>query len=302
MRQHAFLTLIVTALAGPGLAQDVAVATATGEVALQANPSRVAVFDLAAADMLDALGVPIDGLPLPVRLDYLSNAAEGATGVGTLFEPDYEALARLASDLIIAGGRSSAVVEPLSQVAPTIDMTVPATGQAEQVPARLAAYGALFGREAEATAVSADFEAKLTEARAAVAGKGDGLVILVNGGRLSAYGAGSRFGWLHEALGIPEAVEELEAGTHGEAVSFEFLAEADPDWLLVIDRGAAIGAAGEAAQAVLDNPLVAGTTAWQEGQVVYLDPSRVYLATGGVQSMTGTMDEIIAAFGDAAEG
>lgn len=91
---------------------------------------------------------------------------------------------------------------------------------------------------------------------------------------------------------MPEAHPDLAAESHGEAVSFEFIAEVDPDWIFVIDRGAAIGQEGEAAAATLDNPLVAGTTAGEAGQIVYLDPAPLYIARGGLQSMMGTIGEV----------
>lgn len=82
-------------------------------------------------------------------------------------------------------------------------------------------------------------------------------------------------------------------------MSFEFVAEANPDWLLVIDRGAAVGQGGEAAAATLDNPLIAGTTAGKAGQIVYLDGSAMYLASGGVQSLSGALTQLTQAFGSA---
>ena len=103
-------------------------------------------------------------------------------------------------------------------------------------------------------------------------------------------------GWLHGALELPEAHPGLTAEAHGHAISFEFLAETDPDWLLVIDRGAAIGAEGEAAAATLDNPIVARTKAAQQGHIVYLDAGPLYIAGGGAGSMIHTLDEIVAAF------
>ena len=277
----------------------VTVETAAGPAEAPRAPETVAVFDAAAADTIDALGVDIDGLPAPLAVPSLEDAAEAATPVGTLFEPDFEALAALAPDVIIAGGRSAAQVEALSRVAPTLDMTIPADDFPGAVRARLDAYGALFGREAEADALEAELDAAIRDARAAVEGKGDALILLVNGGKLSAFGAGSRFGWLHEALGLPEAAPGIEAGTHGEAVSFEFVAEADPDWILTIDRGAAIGEAGRSAAAVLDNPLVAGTKAGEAGRIVHLDPAPLYVAGGGVRSVLGTLGEVEAAFEEA---
>ncbi|WP_172294747.1 siderophore ABC transporter substrate-binding protein [Pseudoruegeria sp. HB172150] len=287
---------LAAALAAPAFSQDVSVSSYAGEVAAPANPEKVVVFDIAAADTLTALGANIDGLPDPYYVDYLADVAANAETVGTLFEPDFEKLATMAPGLIVAGGRSSAQVEALSAIAPTIDMTIWGENMIDQTRDRIDAYGAIFGLEDKAAELDAALDAKIEEARAAVSGKGNGMIVLTNGGKISAYGDDSRFGWIHQATGLPEAFPDLTAETHGEAISFEFIAEVNPDWLLVIDRGAAIGQAGEAAAATLDNPLVAGTTAGQQGQIVYLSPGPIYIAGGGVTSMTTTLDEIIAAF------
>ncbi len=299
MRTRLLAGLAALTLAAPVLAQDLTVETATGPVQVGADPETLAVFDIAALDTLTALGVPVAGVPNPVYLSSLSEVAAQAQVVGTLFEPDFEALAVLQPDLIVVGGRSSEQVGPVSDIAPAIDMTIWGDDLPGQARARIAAYGALFGKEAEAEALTADLDAKVAEAKEAVAGKGSGLILLTNGGKISVYGAGSRFGWLHSEIGLPEAVDGLDAENHGQPVSFEFLAEHDPEWLLVIDRGAAIGAEGEAAAATLDNPLVAKTTAAREGQIVYLDAAPLYIAAGGAGAMMHTLDQIIAAFGAA---
>ena len=128
------------------------------------------------------------------------------------------------------------------------------------------------------------------------AGQGNALIVMTNGPRISAYGSGSRFGWLHAYLDLPEAVPDLEDTTHGQAVSFEFLREADPDWLLVIDRVAAIGGEGASAQVTLDNALVREMRAWQQGRVIYLDAGALYIAGGGVQSILAALTTLRTAF------
>lgn len=287
--------LAALTLAAPAFAEDVTIATARGDVALAATPEKVAVLDIAAIDTLHALGVPSAGVPDKLYVDYLGDVAAQAQVVGTLFEPDLEALATLAPDLIIAGGRSSTQVEALAPVAPTIDMTIweDVVGQGRD---RIAAYGRLFGKEDKAAELTAALDAKIAQAKAAVEGKGRGLILMTNGPKISAYGKGSRFGWLHDTLGLPEAHENLNPETHGDAVSFEFVAEVNPDWILVIDRSAAIGEPGSA-MATLDNPLVMGTTAWQKGQIVLLSSTPVYIAGGGYTSLMTTLDEMLAAFG-----
>ncbi|MCB4456819.1 siderophore ABC transporter substrate-binding protein [Leisingera sp. McT4-56] len=284
------------ALAGAASAQGLAVETARGRIELPESLERIVVLDVAAADTLGALGVQPVGVPAEMYVSYLDDLQAQAASAGTLFEPDFEAIAMLAPDLIVAGGRSSAQVEPLAEIAPAIDMTIWGTDLAGQALARLRSYGELTGREDRAEELEAAFNAKLAEARAAVDGRGDALIVMTNGPRISAYGAGSRFGWLHQALGLPEAVPDLDAQTHGEAVSFEFIAAADPDWLIVVDRAMALGQSNQAAAVTLDNALVAGTKAWAAGQVIYLNAANIYVAGGGIQSMSATLAEIKAGF------
>lgn len=287
------LCLFAIFLAGPVAAQTMSVETYRGPADVPVDPDTIAVLDVAALDTLDALGVTPDGVVGPLYVDYLDGATEGKAPVGTLFEPDFEALAVMSPDLIIAGGRSYAAVPDLGQIAPTIDMTIweDVVGQGL---ARLATYGEIFGKQAEADALAKSFQDKLENTRRVVANYDQALIVMTVGPKISAYGASGRFGWLHTALDLPEAVAEVETTTHGEAISFEFIREADPDILIVIDHLAAIGQGGERAHATLDNALVHETEAWKTGKVVYLESAPLYIAGGGIQSMSITLDQIAA--------
>jgi iron complex transport system substrate-binding protein len=290
--------LAATVLAGTASADPVVVDTARGPVEVAEVPRRVVVLDMAALDTIDALGVRPVGVPEKVFVPYLEAVAADAEAVGTLFEPEFEAVAALEPDLIVVGGRSSAQYDALSAIAPVIDMTIGDGTLLEEARARILGYGALFGREAAAAALEAELDAGLAAAREAVADKGSALIVMTNGPKVSAYGPGSRFGWVHTALGLEPAVEDVEAATHGEAISFEFIHATDPAWLLVVDRAAAIGEEAASARETLDNPLVAETTAWENGQIVYLDAAPIYIAGGGVRSLGHTLDEITAAFSE----
>ncbi|WP_319411666.1 siderophore ABC transporter substrate-binding protein [uncultured Cohaesibacter sp.] len=280
-------------------AAEVEISTARDAAQFANSPQHVVVMDVAALDTIDALGIVPVGVPDKLFVSYLDHLTGKAEGVGSLFEPNFEAINALQPDLVVVGGRSSAQYDQMSKLVPTIDMTIPGTDIVAQARVRLEDYGKLFGKEQKASELEAAFDAKLAEAKTAVAGKGNGLIILTNGPKISAYGATGRFGWLHEAIGLPEAVTSIEEATHGEAISFEFIRDADPDWLLVVDRSAAIGASGASAQATLDNALVHETKAWKKQQIVYLDAANIYIASGGVQSMSHTLDEVIAAFSKA---
>ena len=275
------------------LAQSVEIETYRGPQEVNINPSKVVVLDIAALDTLAALGVEVDGVVNPLYVPYLN--AGSATAVGTLFEPNYEALAALAPELIIAGGRAHEVVPTLAELAPTIDMTIweDTVGQGLS---RLEAYGKIFDKQAVATAMAAELQVKIERARSSVADAGDVLILMTNGPKVSAYGSNGRFGWIHRTLSLSEAVPEVEQATHGEAVSFEFIKEANPDVLLVIDRLAAIGRESDGARATLDNALVRETNAWQHDRVIYLDSAPIYIANGGIQSLIVFLIQIIDAF------
>lgn len=301
MRPLLLAGLFACTSAASALAHEITIETAAGPMQVPHPPETVVVFDPASIDTIATLGQPIAGLPSPLYLDGIDDVKASAEVVGTLFEPDFESLAVMQPDVIVIGGRSSEQAPALRQIAPTIDMTIWGDDMLAQARDRIAAFGTLFDKQDEATALTEALDAKIEEARAAVEGKGTGLILLTNGGKISAYGVNSRFGWLHSALDLPEAHPGLSDDTHGQAISFEFIAETNPDWLLVIDRAAAIGADGEAAASTLDNPLVARSTAAQEGQIVYLDAAPMYVSGGGASSMMHTLDEIISAFGGASE-
>lgn len=294
MRHFALSCGLAASLALPAFAEDVTIATAQGDVTLPAVPQKVAVFDVAAIDSLNALGVTVAGVPDKTFVSFLEQPTKDATKIGTLFEPDLEALAGLAPDLIIVGGRSATQKAAVEQVGTTIDMTI-SPDLLTDAKARINAYGQLFAKTDEAAALNAALDDKLAALQAAAKDKGKALVILTNGPKMSAFGKGSRFGWIYDATGLPEAVENLKVGGHGDAISHEFIAEANPDWLFVIDRGAAIGAEGQSAEATLKNPLIEGTNAWKNGQVAYLPPANMYISGAGYGSLTQTLDQLTAA-------
>lgn len=273
--------------------------TAKGKVEIAARPARVAVYDIAAIDTLNAIGVKIDGVPAKLYVPRLEPLKDAGEVVGTIFEPDFEALSALAPELIIVGGRSSPQLAMTKQVAASIDMTMDDTNLVAQAKARLNTYGVLFGKEAEAEAAGRKLDEAIGAARTAVKDKGNALIVMTSGLKISTYGKGSRFGWLHAVLGLPFAVENVEAATHGEAVSFEFISKANPDWLIVLDRAAAIGSGEQGAKATLDNELVAGTTAWKKGQVIYLPAADFYIAAGGIQATCQVLAQITDAFAKA---
>ena len=276
--------------------EKVTVKTARGDTVVPKNPQNVAVYDLGALDTLTALGVPVGATIDKSMLPYLQGAFDKAKHVGTLFEPNYEALGAFKPQLIIIGSRTSKAAQQLNEIAPTIDMTADTKNLRTSAEERIDAYAQIFGKQAEADKLKADINQAFDAARTAAQGKGKGLVIIVSGGKLSAQSPTSRLGgWLHQDIGLAPVDANMKEGSHGMPISFEYIKEKNPDWLFVLDRSAAIGEEGKAAKDVLDNPLVAESTAWKKGQVVYLDSS-AYLAAGGAKQLQTVVNQAAEAF------
>lgn len=262
---------------------------AAGTSVVPLTPRKVVVFDTSILDTMDALGIPVAGVPRnnatfpPFLAKY---QGQGYLNAGGLFEPDFQAISAAAPDLIVGGGRAKKASGELNKIAPTIDLEVDDSRFMESFRQRTLQLGEIFGKEAATKAALDDFDRQAAAVRVKAAGAGTGLVVLISGGRLSAYGPGSRFGFIYDGLGFTPPLELPDKGLHGNAMSFELLLQADPDWLFVISRDAAIGTQGAAsAEQVLDNELVARTTAKRLGHIVHLDSAEMYVA-GGLQTLT----------------
>jgi len=275
-----------------------------GEITVPFQPERVVVLDFAALDTVDTLGfgdtvvgIPASQTPPP----HLAAYADSAENVGNLFEIDFEAVNALAPDLILAGGRSQSLVPELAEIAPTVDITGEWGSEPflESLRQNTTAIAQIYGAEDAAAEALAEIDAKIAAVAEQAADAGPGLVIMTSGGEVSAYGPdpAGRFDLVYNVFGIEPAVEQVAIDTHGDAISFEFLAQTNPDMLIVLDRDAAIGAEGESAEAILDNPLVASTSAAQNDKILYVETAKWYLSFGGLQSLNTMIDEVASLVG-----
>jgi len=283
----------------PFSAQALNVKHGQGQTEVAQNPQKVIVFDLASLDNMAKLGLEsvIIALPEAPLPDYLERFGDAKyEKVGTLFEPDFEAVAALEPDLIIVGGRSQAKYNDLAAIAPTIDLSVDNERYLASVADNVRILGEIFDKKDVAEQELAALDKDVAQVKEQAETKGRGLLILTTGGKMSAYGPGSRFGILHSDFGVVPAAADLSVGNHGQPISFEFILETNPDWLFVIDRDAAIGSATGAAQQLLDNPVVNKTIAAEKKQIVYLNPQNWYLIGGGLGGLHQTLDQIMAAY------
>jgi iron complex transport system substrate-binding protein len=271
--------------------EQVTVKHKLGETTVEKNPEKVVVFDFGTLDTLNDLGVEVAGVPKDSLPSYLSDyEGEDYTHVGGLKEPDFEQIYEVDPDLIIISGRQSDLYEEFAEIAPTIYVELDAENYMDSFKGNVEMLANIFDKQEEAEEKLAAIEENVENLKAKTS-DAEGLIVLATGGKLSAYGEGSRFGIIHDTFGVQAVDENIEVATHGQKVSFEYILEQNPDYLFVIDRDAVVSDE-PAAKQMMENDVVKQTAAYEKDQIVYLDPNYWYLSGGGLQSVQAMIDEI----------
>ncbi|MFY9176750.1 MAG: siderophore ABC transporter substrate-binding protein [Caldicoprobacterales bacterium] len=263
------------------------------EITLEKKPERVVVFDFGVLDIMDYIGEDVVGLPkqsLPPYLDKYND--DQYTNVGSLKEPNFETIYELKPDLIIISARQASLYDEFEKIAPTLYLDFKGEDYLNSFKNNVTILGQIFDKEEmlvqEIETIEKEIKALHEQASASSA---TALFIMANDGNLSVYGADSRFGILHNEFGLAQADENIEASTHGQKITFEYILDKDPDYLFVMDRAAVVG--GEtSAQQVMDNEFLKSTKAYKNQNMIYLDPFVWYMASGGITGLKAMIDEV----------
>lgn len=281
--------------AAPAEGADLTVQVADGsEVTLESTPERVVVLDYASLDTINAIGAgdAVVGVPQKTLPESLAEYKD-TIDVGTLKETNFEAVAEANPDLIIISGRQADNQAKFEEIAPTINLAADPSKFIESSITRIEDLAGLFGKHDEVAEKIDALRAQVDELKADAEKAGPTMFVMSSGGKLSTYGPGSRYGFIYDELGFTPAAEDIKNDDgHGQEISFEYVAEKNPDTMLVIDRDAAIGKSGQAAQQVLDNDLVKSTNAAKNGHITYLDGVNWYLVTGGLETLPSLLTEL----------
>ncbi len=261
------------------------------ELTVPYDPQRIAILDMASLDILDALGVGdrVVGTA-STSLEYLQDyISDDIANLGTIKEADLEAVMACEPDVIFIGGRLAGSYDALSQIAPVVYLSTDTElGVVESVRKNAATIATMFGLEAEVEELMAGFDSRI-QALAEAAEGHTAIVGLVTSGSFNVLGNDGRCSMIGREIGYENigVDADIDTSTHGNEASFEFIVEKDPDYIFVLDRDAAIQTEGaQLAQDVLENELVMGTRAYQDGHIVYLaHPAVWYTAEGGITAL-----------------
>lgn len=264
-----------------------------GTYTISVPPTSVAVTDNRLFETLEDWGIELVAAPLSLIPSTITAYTSETVSVdlGSHREPDLEALVEADPELVINGQRFSGYYDEIVGYLPnaTVIELDPRDEESfdQELIRQIEILGQIFQKEEEASQLISDFEDSIARLNAAYEALGSpSLTTLITSGgsiNLSAPGTGRTFGEWYEILGWNAAVGSTEASTddhEGDEVSVEAIAEADPEWILVMDRDAATSSSSEddyvpANELIADSSALQNTTAVSEGQVVYM-PSDTY--------------------------
>jgi len=124
------------------------------------------------------------------------------------------------------------------------------------------------------------------------------LIVLHNNGAFSSLGVQSRYGFVFNALGVHPAGPAVETGLHGQPVSSEFIQQANPDVIYIVDRTAVMERRPALSAETLGNPLLRQTNAWKNDRVIFADAEAWYITAASPSSVKLVIDDVIQGYRD----
>lgn len=250
--------------------------------------------------------VDLVAAPLPLIPSSIECWQDGETvDIGNHREPDLEALAGVEPDLVINGQRFADHRSSIEELVPdaTLVELEPREGEDffDELQRQSTALGSIFDNETEAEQLNSDLDDAGQRVSDSYQEGDTVMAVNVSGGEIGyiAPGVGRTFGPLFDEFGFTPALE-VEGSTddhQGDDVSVEAIAEADPDWIIVLDRDAAVEEESSPAEEIISgSEALQNTTAVKEGQVYYA-PADTY-TNESIQTYT----EIFNGLADAFEG
>ena len=270
------------------------------------DPERIAILDMPALDIVDALGlgdriVGSAKVTIEYLTDYDPDDSNGTImNLGTVKTADLEKVAACEPDIIFIGGRLSSIYADLEAIAPVVYLSVDyEKGVVESTKYNAQTIASIFGKEAEVDAMFADFQPRI-DALNSVLNEKNVLLGMYNSNALGLMDTQSQLNIIANELGannLGETVGEVDKATHGEEASWETIITLNPEYMFILDRSTATGAAEEGilgAREVIENDLIKELDVYKNNKIVYfIDHANVwYTSTGGVQALDTMLEDL----------
>ncbi|WP_336151291.1 siderophore ABC transporter substrate-binding protein [Acinetobacter ursingii] len=282
------------------LAEPIVVQHKLGTMTLNYRPQRVAVLDMNDVDFLDVLNVPIAGMVKDFVPNFLQKYKDNPDiqDLGAIVQPNMERIYGLKPDLILMTPNHTNHYQELKELAPTLHFDVDYANShknhLEAIRQHLLTLGKIFDKEDLAKQKLAELDAKVAQVHQLTQSRPEkALIVMHNNGSFSSFGVKSRYGFVFDALGVKPASTVEDSSLHGQPISSEFIQQANPDILYVIDRTAVMEHRPAIDVKHLDNPLLRQTKAWQTGRVVLVDADAWYITAASPTSIQIVINDVM---------
>lgn len=281
------------------LAAPITVKHMLGSTVVDYLPQHVAVLDMNEADFLDQLNIPILGMPKDYVPHFLEKykSDKKIQDLGAIVQPNMERIYALKPDLILMTPLHVNHYQELSKIAPTIHYDInfndSESNHINLVKDHLMTLGQIFNKEDLAREKALELDAEVKQVQSVTANRPEkALVVLHNNGAFSNFGIQSRYGFVFNAFGVKPASKAKDTSLHGQPISSEFIKQADPDILYIVDRTAVMERRSTINAATVENPLLRQTKAWKNGRVIFVDADAWYTTAASPTSLKIVMDDV----------
>lgn len=277
-----------------------------GEQTLETSPKTVVATDNRVFETLDSWDIPLAAAPkaiMPKTVSYTDN--EDVINLGNHREPDLEAVVAANPDLVLNGQRFADYYDDFKELTPDAKIVEldPRDDKpfAEELKRQITELGKIFNKNDEATKLTKDFDSSIERVKNSYKEGDTVMAVNVSGGEIGyiAPSKGRTLGPVFDLFNFKPALEiEGASDNHqGDDISVEAMADANPDWILVLDRDAAINPGDgytPAKQVIEDSEALSNVTAVREGNVIYM-PEDTY-TNEGIQTYTEFFNSLADSF------
>ncbi|MBK8463194.1 MAG: ABC transporter substrate-binding protein [Nigerium sp.] len=289
----------------PAAQTTVTVTDNNGDHTISVPPTSVVALDNRTFQTLYDWNVKLSAAPralIPSTIGYATD--ESIPDIGTHGDPKLELIVAAEPDLIINGQRLTSQFDKIAADNPDAVQLLldPRKGEPfdAELKRQITVLGKAFGKDAEAAALTQKFDESIKAVKGAYKTDDTVMAVIVSGGKIGyvAPTTGRTLGPLFDIFGFTPSLKQEGSEDHqGDDISVETIAASNPDWLLVMDRDAAI-AAGEpdykqASTVIEQSEALKNVPAVTKGQVVYM-PADTY-TNEGIQTYTTFFTELATA-------
>ncbi|WP_075727156.1 siderophore ABC transporter substrate-binding protein [Corynebacterium aquilae] len=281
------------------------------------KPQRVIATDNTVFRTIHDWGVKLVAAPQGVIASTSPYKTDSSiNNIGNHREPNMEVFVAEDPDLVLTGYRFGKYLDEIKQLVPNaavVNTDIRSGFGGDDVPLdeklrkQTVMLGEALDKQKEADKLVKDFNAAIERAQKAYNKDETVMGLLTSGGDIN-YAAphvGRSVGPVFDIVGLTPALEVENASKEhtGDDISVEAIAQANPDWIIVLDRDAAVAADKpeykSAADLIANSEALQSVPAVKNGNIIVLEPD--FYQTEDIQAYTKLLNQMAEAMENASK-